>query len=178
MCPCSIELFFFFNDTATTEIYTLSLHDALPISGGGARRAWLEEYCRTEGIVTAEFRPYEKRSDLGRSLAEGHVGLVTQIPETIGAVVPSKTYGIMAAGRPMLYIGPQGATPARVLQQHQCGWRIEPGDAAGMIRLFKRPGPKWGLGAWAGEGGPPPPHKIIYNPPRPAALFSSSSPPS
>src|SRR2546426_10396206 len=28
--PCS--LFFFFNDTATTEIYTLSLHDALPIS--------------------------------------------------------------------------------------------------------------------------------------------------
>src|SRR6266513_6456116 len=30
-----IVLFFFFNDTATTEIYTLSLHDALPISGGG-----------------------------------------------------------------------------------------------------------------------------------------------
>src|SRR3712207_3028156 len=30
MCPCSS---FFFNDTATTEIYTLSLHDALPILG-------------------------------------------------------------------------------------------------------------------------------------------------
>ena len=29
-------LFFFFNDTATTEIYTLSLHDALPICVGGA----------------------------------------------------------------------------------------------------------------------------------------------
>src|SRR3989441_7747838 len=28
------SFFFFFNDTATTEIYTLSLHDALPISGG------------------------------------------------------------------------------------------------------------------------------------------------
>src|SRR3712207_7232154 len=28
-------VFFFFNDTATTEIYTLSLHDALPIYGGG-----------------------------------------------------------------------------------------------------------------------------------------------
>jgi len=27
-----IFFFFFFNDTATTEIYTLSLHDALPIS--------------------------------------------------------------------------------------------------------------------------------------------------
>src|SRR3712207_8604684 len=28
---CSVFVFFFFNDTATTEIYTLSLHDALPI---------------------------------------------------------------------------------------------------------------------------------------------------
>src|SRR5258708_37691885 len=30
-----VSLFFFFNDTATTEIYTLSLHDALPISTFG-----------------------------------------------------------------------------------------------------------------------------------------------
>src|SRR2546426_7122549 len=35
LCLPSVDLFsvFFFNDTATTEIYTLSLHDALPISG-------------------------------------------------------------------------------------------------------------------------------------------------
>ena len=32
---CGYFLFFFFNDTATTEIYTLSLHDALPIWGLG-----------------------------------------------------------------------------------------------------------------------------------------------
>src|SRR2546422_10861317 len=35
--PCFIFVFFF-NDTATTEIYTLSLHDALPICGPGDRR--------------------------------------------------------------------------------------------------------------------------------------------
>src|SRR5438874_11812838 len=33
LCVPSFMFFFFFNDTATTEIYTLSLHDALPISG-------------------------------------------------------------------------------------------------------------------------------------------------
>src|SRR5688572_33185782 len=32
--------FFFFNDTATTEIYTLSLHDALPICSRPTRRRW------------------------------------------------------------------------------------------------------------------------------------------
>src|SRR5258705_3243380 len=38
----TLSIFFFFNDTATTEIYTLSLHDALPIpqpTGGGDRNA-------------------------------------------------------------------------------------------------------------------------------------------
>src|SRR5256885_15260141 len=36
MCECPPPYyFFFFNDTATTEIYTLSLHDALPICGSG-----------------------------------------------------------------------------------------------------------------------------------------------
>src|SRR6266849_8012218 len=107
-------------------------------AGGGARRETLEEICRAEGIGTAEFRPYATRSELGLSLADGHVGLVTQISETLGAVVPSKTYGIMAAGRPVLYIGPSGSTPARILDSHGCGWRIEPGDAAGMVLLLER----------------------------------------
>src|SRR3712207_9206516 len=37
MSESLLYLFFFFNDTATTEIYTLSLHDALPISPGPVR---------------------------------------------------------------------------------------------------------------------------------------------
>src|SRR3712207_9527265 len=37
-CTSAYVSFFFFNDTATTEIYTLSLHDALPISAPATRR--------------------------------------------------------------------------------------------------------------------------------------------
>src|SRR2546429_8940929 len=40
LMPSSISFFFFFNDTATTEIYTLSLHDALPISWWSIRGSW------------------------------------------------------------------------------------------------------------------------------------------
>src|SRR3712207_9415810 len=39
LCCISLTLIFFFNDTATTEIYTLSLHDALPIWFHGPGRA-------------------------------------------------------------------------------------------------------------------------------------------
>src|SRR3712207_9221557 len=44
----TIMFFFFFNDTATTEIYTLSLHDALPIStasGAPSRKLWSAKVC-------------------------------------------------------------------------------------------------------------------------------------
>lgn len=118
--------------------------------GGGARRGPLEEFCQREGIRNAEFRTYASRSELSRSFAEGHVGLVTQIPETEGSVVPSKSYGIMAAGRPMLYVGPRTATPARLLAQHNCGWRIEPGNPDAMVRLLLRLEQDRGLAREAG----------------------------
>src|SRR5256885_17247177 len=53
----SIYYFFFFNDTATTEIYTLSLHDALPISGPPADERPVDvdvvENREAEGVGTA-----------------------------------------------------------------------------------------------------------------------------
>src|SRR2546430_13449679 len=45
----TLFIFFFFNDTATTEIYTLSLHDALPISGASANSTTWQ---RTTGAAT------------------------------------------------------------------------------------------------------------------------------
>src|SRR5436190_16991914 len=54
-------LFFFFNDTATTEIYTLSLHDALPIS-----------VSRLGGDGEGELFGAERPSPLGRDRSEEH----------------------------------------------------------------------------------------------------------
>src|SRR5688572_32439589 len=55
----SCYLFFFFNDTATTEIYTLSLHDALPISGRARRRRACAERSRS---------PRRSRAPRGRAV--------------------------------------------------------------------------------------------------------------
>src|SRR2546427_8555528 len=52
-------MFFFFNDTATTEIYTLSLHDALPISGGRTDRG-------------GHSHPHAQPSALGAGGGSGH----------------------------------------------------------------------------------------------------------
>jgi glycosyltransferase involved in cell wall biosynthesis len=87
---------------------------------------------------TVEFRGYCARDELAASLAGCHVGLVTQKAATVGAVVPSKVYGLMAAGRGVLYVGPGNGTPARLIRRFGCGWHVEPGDVAGLAAVLRR----------------------------------------
>src|SRR5258707_9847372 len=69
------SFFFFFNDTATTEIYTLSLHDALPISVNGevwqddAASQWLPTHRRALGYVFQEVAAALLRHGIGRQAA-------------------------------------------------------------------------------------------------------------
>ena len=107
-------------------------------AGGGSRHPHMQSLCREHGVANAFFRPYSSRAELGAGLAEGHLGLVTQLPQTCGSIVPSKTYGIMAAGRPLLYVGPREATPARIIDRFQCGWQVNPGDTATLASLLEK----------------------------------------
>src|SRR5258708_25700550 len=58
------SLFFFFNDTATTEIYTLSLHDALPISAHGSELHFAVLHLNQMEIRHARKRSEEHTSEL------------------------------------------------------------------------------------------------------------------
>lgn len=142
-------------DTITSAVRRLANHPMFRFifAGGGARRRQLEAHCHDRGITNVEFRPYCTNAELGHSLGEGHLGLVTQIPETLGSIVPSKIYGIMAAGRPILYIGPAGSTPARHIEAYDCGWRIQPGDVDGLTSLLYHLADNRNLLAEAGERG-------------------------
>jgi hypothetical protein len=44
----------------------------------------------------------------------------------------------LAAGRPLLYIGPREATPARIIERFQCGWQVDPGDTAALASLLHK----------------------------------------
>src|SRR4028118_2234109 len=57
-----LRLWFFFNDTATTEIYPLSLHDALPISIRAFRSCCGASICRSKLQITATDRSEERFS--------------------------------------------------------------------------------------------------------------------
>ena len=61
---------------------------------------------------------------------------MTQREACCGSVVPSKVYGLLAAGRPILFVGPGSATPASIVRRHACGWHINNGDAEGLVSLL------------------------------------------
>src|SRR3712207_8440736 len=71
MCPLmvAVPIFFFFNDTATTEIYTLSLHDALPISFRDPRGGLMTEVKGTSGLLRSVKLHVD---DTGGSRSEEH----------------------------------------------------------------------------------------------------------
>jgi colanic acid biosynthesis glycosyl transferase WcaI len=105
-------------------------------SGGGPQRASLEAWCSEHSIHNVFFRSYASRESLGNSLGDSDIGLVTQRPECLGTVVPSKVYGLMAAGRPILFVGPRGSTPHRIIEKFHCGWQIDCGDSHGLVQLL------------------------------------------
>jgi colanic acid biosynthesis glycosyl transferase WcaI len=100
------------------------------ITGGGAKAAALRETVRAEQLSSFHFLPYQPAHLLSDSLAASDVHLVSLLPALEGLIVPSKLYGILAAGRPAVFIGDPDGEVARVIRRHDCGVAVGVGDSS------------------------------------------------
>ena len=105
--------------------------------GTGQKLIQVQQFCLNHGAQNVSFMPHCSRSRLAESFSKADIGLVTQRPTSAGSVVPSKVYGLMAAGKPILYIGPRNTTSFQMIQRHQCGWQIDCGDGRGLVALIE-----------------------------------------
>jgi colanic acid biosynthesis glycosyl transferase WcaI len=78
------------------------------------------------------FQPYQDRSLLKFSLSVPDIHWISLRPEVEGLIVPCKIYGVLAAGRPVISITSEDGEIARLVDQHQCGIVIKPGDSKGL----------------------------------------------
>jgi glycosyltransferase involved in cell wall biosynthesis len=82
------------------------------------------------------FKPFQLREKLMYSLTVPDAHLVTLQPAMEGLIVPSKFYGIMAAGRPTIFVGdPNGEIP-EILRSADCGFTVAKGDVAGLVKAI------------------------------------------
>ncbi len=106
--------------------------------GGGRRLREVQAFAQQHRLANVAFRGYFPREQLGVTLAAADVHLVTLRPGMEGVAVPSKLYGVMAAGRPVLFVGPEACETADDLRTHRCGLSVAVGDTAGLLAALRR----------------------------------------
>jgi glycosyltransferase involved in cell wall biosynthesis len=106
--------------------------------GAGARLPALQRRVRDGELSNVVFKPYQERERLAESLSAPDIHLVCLRSDMEGLVVPSKFYGVLAAGRPCLFVGdPQGEI-ATALRELGCGRAIAPGDSTALASLIRQ----------------------------------------
>ena len=100
--------------------------------GGGANMVRLQAEARQLALPNMRFLPYRPREELADSLAAADVHLSCLLPEMEGLIVPSKFYGILAAGRPVIVIGDREGEQARQVSAEACGRVVGTGDIAAL----------------------------------------------
>jgi len=101
-------------------------------AGHGVGRAVVER--AAERLPNVRLGDYQPRERLAASLSAADLHLVSLAPELCGLIEPSKLYGIMAAGRPALFVGPEESEVARTIRREGCGEVLRPRDADGLAR--------------------------------------------
>ena len=105
--------------------------------GGGERMKALQSFCEENNLENVEFISYVTRERVNEIMSQADIGLVTQNPDCVGSIVPSKFYSLAAAGLPILYVGAARATPARLISQFQCGWFVPAGNSEMLGSLLR-----------------------------------------
>lgn len=104
--------------------------------GGGAQRRWLESQFDELDLKNWLFKPYQPRDLLAQSLSVADVHLVTLRPALEGFVVPSKFYGVLAAGRPTIFIGAKNGELTAIIKKERVGYVVEQGDGPALAKVL------------------------------------------
>jgi glycosyltransferase involved in cell wall biosynthesis len=105
--------------------------------GDGVKRAELQERVARAGLDNVRFLPYVERHALTDSFATADLFVISLQRGLAGYIVPSKLYGILAAGRPYVAAVEPDCEVTALTERYHCGVPAAPGDAqdlAGAIR--------------------------------------------
>lgn len=106
--------------------------------GEGTIRESLVQYKEKNNLQNVRFIPYQDKSDLIYSLNAGDVHWCLNAKGIKGVSVPSKLYGIIAAGKPILGALEEGSEARLIIEETQCGYVTEPGNYNEIEKLIQR----------------------------------------
>jgi glycosyltransferase involved in cell wall biosynthesis len=105
--------------------------------GDGAMRSRLEQQARSLALTNIRFLPYQPKARLAESLSAADLHLVPLDPRVADCLMPSKLYGILASGTPLLAIAPQECELADLVRQHSVGHVAPPGNPEALADAIR-----------------------------------------
>jgi colanic acid biosynthesis glycosyl transferase WcaI len=108
----------------------------IAIVGDGSKRASLEAMVASRGLTNVRFLPYQPKALLHDSFATADAFLVALKSGIEGFIVPSKVYGILAAGRPYIAATDPSSEAAQIARESGCGLVAAPGDPAALAEAI------------------------------------------
>jgi colanic acid biosynthesis glycosyl transferase WcaI len=111
---------------------------AFAFVGDGVRRTEVEAAIARDRLTNVRLLPLAPLDFLGESLAAADVHVVTMRDDMAGLIVPSKLYGIYAAARPCLFVGPADADVAESIAEAAAGESFRHGDIDGVVAWLRK----------------------------------------
>jgi len=97
--------------------------------GEGVTKSRLQKKAQSMGLANVWFLPYTPKEQLTQSFAAADVFVVSLLPGLAGYIVPSKLYGILAAGRPYVAAVEEECEVTAISRKYDCGLLSQPGNA-------------------------------------------------
>jgi colanic acid biosynthesis glycosyl transferase WcaI len=106
--------------------------------GAGAKRPWLEQQAAAKGLQNVTFIGLLPRSQQQAFLNGCDIGLSSLVAGMTGISVPSRSYNILCAGKPILAVGEPAGEISQLLMDKNVGWVISPGESAKIVTVVQQ----------------------------------------
>ncbi len=106
--------------------------------GEGAMKQSMIDYVNEKNLDNVLFLPYQDKDYIKYSLNIADIHLVVNQKGIKGVSVPSKIYGVFAAGKPVLGVLEKGSEAERLISDSKSGFVVDPGDYSGIKKLIQK----------------------------------------
>ena len=110
--------------------------------GTGVKRKWLEKEIEAKNLKNVKLLDPRPRSEQNIFLNACDVAIVTLVKKMWGVSMPSRTYNILAAGKPILALTEDESEIARVVEEDRVGWTVPPNEPEMLLdkifEIYKR----------------------------------------
>lgn len=106
--------------------------------GEGVKRRLLEDEVSSAGLENVTILAAKPRNEQSDFLNACDVGIVSLVKQMWGVSMPSRTYNILAAGKPILALTEKDSELSKVVEEDDVGWCVSPGEKEELLEMIYR----------------------------------------